>query len=543
MIRYRIHSTIASVAVPYVVRKLGRVATPAAALGCAALVALAPMVGAQEPFPGLDAYVTKAMQAWKIPALGIAIVRNDSVIFTKGYGVRTVGTRAPVDDQTLFEIGSSSKAFTATAVAMLVSDGKMRFDDHVTDYLPTFRLYDPVASAELTIRDAMTHRSGLSRGELIWLGSGATRDEVLHRVRFLKPQSPFRSRYSYQNIMFLAAGEAAGKASGIGWDNLIKQRIFTPLGMTTSVTTSKGLANPNVATPHGTVRDSVYVKPFMDGENIGPAGSILSNARDMAQWLRFQMSDGTFGGKRLVSRSALQEIHTPQILMSSGRGGGGGDTSTITLFSTYGMGWMVQDYRHQLMWQHGGNTDGSTAAVGMLPEHKFGVVVLSNMASAQLPGLLMRYIFDRQLKAPMRDWSGESLTRLMAQRQRADSSTVALQSRARGAAQPPLPLSAFVGTYADSMYGEATVSLENGHLELKHGAWHGPLEFQNVNNFSWTILPSAPMASLTIKFEISPEGTVSGLYYGLPGDVTLLGRKSEGGRGGRGGRGGPPPLE
>src|SRR5215208_959355 len=212
-----------------------------AAAGCAILITIAGAVGAQEPFPGLDAYVTKAMETWKIPALGIAIVRNDSVIYTKGFGVRAIGTRTPVNEQTLFEIGSSSKAFTATVVAMLVSDSKMRFDDHVTDYLPTFRLYDPVASAELTIRDVMTHRSGLSRGELMWLGSGATREEILHRVRFLKPQSPFRSRYSYQNMMFLAAGEAAGKAAGSSWDALVKERIFVPLGMTSSSTTSKGL--------------------------------------------------------------------------------------------------------------------------------------------------------------------------------------------------------------------------------------------------------------------------------------------------------------
>src|SRR5262247_1011759 len=254
------------------------------AVAAFAAVALPDFASAQrEPFPGLDTYIANAVKTWKIPGIGVAIVRNDSVLFTKGYGTLAVNSTTPVNDQTLFEIGSSSKAFTATLVAMLVSDGKMRFDDRITQYLPDFKMYDPLASAEVTMRDALTHRSGIARGELVWLGSGATRAEVLHRVRFLKPESPFRSRWSYQNMMFLAAGEAAGKAAGSTWEDLVRRRIFEQLGMTASLTTSTAMTNKNVALPHGLTRDSTYRKPFMEGDNIGPAGSILSNARDMAQ--------------------------------------------------------------------------------------------------------------------------------------------------------------------------------------------------------------------------------------------------------------------
>ena len=198
---------------------------------------------------------------------------------------------------------------------------------------------------------------------------------------------------------------------------------------------------------------------------------------------------------------------------------------------------MVQDYRRHLMWQHGGNTDGMTAAVGMLPEQKFGVVVLSNMASASLPGILMRYIFDRQLNAPMRDLSGEALARSLVQRRRADSTEAAQQAQRKGGGTPPLPLTAYVGTYADSLYGEATVAIEQGRLVLRRGEWHGPLEYWNATNFRWTILPSSPTGPMFIKFDVSPDDRVTGLYFGLPGDQTLLGRK--GPTGGRGGRGGP----
>jgi CubicO group peptidase (beta-lactamase class C family) len=492
-------------------------------------------LNAQEPFPGFDAYVNKALQTWHVPGISIAVVRNDSVIYTKGYGVLKFGAAQPVNDQSLFEIGSSTKAFTATVVAMLVGDGKMRYDDHLSDYLPGFKMADPTASNDVTLRDALTHRSGIARGELAWLGAGITRDQVLHRVRFIKPESPFRSKFSYQNMMYLAAGEAAAHVANNSWDDLVRQRIFTPLGMASSTTDMKTLAsNPNVATPHGIDHDSVWTKPHMDITYIAPAGAILSNARDMAQWLRLQLGDGVFDGKRLVASAALRETHTPQIL-TGGFGREAGDTASTTFFSSYGMGWFVEDYHRRIMWQHGGNTDGMTAAVGMLPEQHFGVAVLSNMAGAQLPAILMHYIFDRQLGLPMRDLSAETRARYMAQMKRVDSMQVSQAGSVKTNAEPPAPLSAFVGTYADSLYGEATVTLVENHLELARGEWHGPLVFKNANNVSWTIYPSSPINPMPLKFEIGADGKVTGLYFGIGGDVDLMGRKALAGRG-RGGR-------
>ena len=512
-------------------------------LAAVALATAAGVAGAQEPFPGLDAYIAKAVQTWKVPGLSVAIVRNDSVIFAKGYGVLKAGSKTPVDAKTLFEIGSSSKAFTATVVAMMVTDGKMRFDDRLTTYLPDFRMYDPVANEGVTLRDALTHRSGIARGELVWLGADISRDEVLHRVRFLKPESPFRSRYSYQNMMFLAAGQAAGKAAGSSWDELIRTRIFAPLGMTSSVTTSKGLTNPNVTTGHGLDHDTVFIKMQFNGDNIAPAGAILSNAADMAQWLRFQLNDGQVNGKRLVSTMALRETHSPQILTAPGAGGGRGgqpDTAApVTHFSSYGMGWFVEDYRGQLVWQHGGNTIGMTAAVGMIPEKKFGVVVLSNMGQAQLPEILRRYIFDRQLGAPMKDLSAETYAQYQTQRHRADSAAAAQATQHPVSALPPLPLTAYAGTYADSLYGDVVVSVNEGQLELQRSEWRAPLQYWNATNFRWDVVGS-PAGPMIIKFEVAPDNSVTGLWFGIGGDVTLLSRKG-GGRGGRGGgRAGPP---
>ena len=432
-------------------------------------------------------------------------------------------------------------AITATLVAMMVTDGKMRFDERLTAYLPDFRMYDPVANEAVTLRDALTHRSGIARGELVWLSAPISRDEVLHRVRFLKPEAPFRSHYSYQNMMFLAAGQAAGKAGGSTWDDLVRQRIFAPLGMTASLTSSKGLKTPNTASPHGMEHDTAYAKPPFNGDNIGPAGAILSNAEDMAQWLRFHLNDGVVNGKRLVSNIALRETHSPQILTTSGAGGGRGgqaDSVPLTHFSAYGMGWFIEDYRSQLVWQHGGNTPGMTAAVGMMPEKKFGVVVLSNMQSAQLPDLLRRYIFDRQLGAPMRDLAGEAVARGLTQRRMSDSAEKAQAAQHPANALPPLPLTAYAGTYTDSLYGDVLVSVKDGYLELERGDWRAPLQYWNATNFRWSVLGS-PAGPMNIKFEVSPDNTVTGLYFGLAGDATLLAKRGAG-RGGRGGRGGNP---
>lgn len=494
-----------------------RVLTSCAGMAALLLSARPAHLAGQEPYPGLDAYIARSLQASKAPGAAVAIVRNDTVIYHKGFGVLAAGSTTPVTDQTLFEIGSSSKAFTATVVAMLVSDGTMRYDDLVSQYLPDFKLSDPSASAQVTIRDGLAHRSGIGRGELVWLDAGKSRADILHRIRFLKPESPFRSRWSYQNMMYLAVGEAAGKAAGSTWDDLVQSRIFAPLGMTSSRPTSRGVTTTNVATAHAMNRDSVERKGQFDAENIAPAGAILSNATDMAQWLRFQLNDGVVDGKRLVSSAALRETHTPQMLIGAGPGAG-----EQTRFNTYGMGWIVQDYRHELAWQHGGNTPGMTTAMGMLPEKKLGVVVLANMDHTPLADALMRYVFDRHLGAPVRDYAGEAITRAAAQR-RPDTAA------AHKPVPPPLPLAAYAGTFTDSLYGDATVSLQNGRLEFTRGLAHGPLEYWNANNFRWQSNASIPAVAAYIKFEVGPDDKVTGLYFGLPPDISLLTRKAASG--------------
>jgi CubicO group peptidase (beta-lactamase class C family) len=483
--------------------------------GAMASVALPRGSAAQEPYPGLDSYIAQSLHTLKVPGAAVAIVRNDSVIYARGFGVLAAGSQTPVNDQTIFEIGSSSKAFTATLAAIMVSDGRMKYDDPISRYLTDFKLYDPYASAQVTIRDALEHRSGIPRDEAIWLDAGDSREDVLHRVRFLKPESPFRSRWSYQNIMYLAVGQAVGKAAGSTWDDLLQQRIFTPLGMSSSSPTFRGVTSTNVATAHGMDHDTVYRQRRFDADNIAPAGGIMSNAHDMAQWLRFQLDDGVINGKRLVSSAALHETHVPQMIM-----GAGAPSSDQTFFKTYGMGWMVEDFRHEVMLEHGGNTPGMTTAMGLLPDRKFGVVVMSNMDHTQLSQALMYYIFDRHLGAPVRDYVAEAV-------KRAKSRPVPPATKApeHTPGPPPLPLAAYVGTYTDSLYGDATVSLQDGRLEFTRGQDHGLLEYWNANNFRWQSNALIPALMPYVRFDVLPDGKVNGVYYGLAPNILLLERK------------------
>ncbi len=463
-----------------------RVGSIAAIVVALALALAAPLAAQQEPFPGYDAYVTTAMKAWAVPGVAIAIVRNDTVIYAHGYGVREIGKPGAVDAQTMFAIGSSSKAFTAAAIGMLIDEGKLRFDDPVTQHLPGFEMYDPFVTRDLTVRDILSHRSGLARGDLMWYGTDNSRDEILRRVRFLKPSSSFRSQFGYQNLMFLAAGQIVAAVSHKTWDDFVRERIFVPLGMSSTNTSVARLARlANVAQPHSKIDDTLRAIPYRRIDNIGPAGSINSTATDMAQWLRFQLAGGKFGGKQLLSTSVLAEEHTSQTIIPLAPLNR--LLNPYAHFSTYGMGWFLEDYRGKEVRHHGGAIDGMSALVAMLPEEHLGVVILTNMNGSLLPNALMFKTFDLQLHSPPRDWSAEmkkvfdgALAAAKAAQQKMEAPRVA-------GTKPSLALEQYAGTYTDSMYGDLKVRVQNGALYATMGPpFEGPLEHWHYDTFRAT---------------------------------------------------------
>jgi CubicO group peptidase (beta-lactamase class C family) len=436
------------------------------------------------PLSGFDEYVHKAIRDWEVPGVAIAIVKDDKIVMAKGYGVKKLGDPAPVDERTLFAIGSSSKAFTAAAVAMLVDDGKLKWNDPATKYLPGFETYDPYVTRELSVRDLLTHRSGLERGDFLWYGTENDRDEILRRARFIKPSWSLRSNFGYQNLMFLAAGQVVDKVTGKTWDEFIAQRIFTPLGMTSSSTSIRAFKNgDNVASPHAKFDDKIESIAWRNIDNIAPAGSINSNVVDMAQWIRLQLGQGTYQNQRLFSSGVAKEMHTPQTIIPLA-----GNMELLypeAHFLSYGMGWFLSDYRGKKIVEHGGAIDGMRAQVALMPEEKLGVVILTNMNGTTLPHILMYQVFDSYLGGTNRkDRAGDLLKTLKVLQEQGKAAAKKQEEARVSNTKPSLAPEKYAGTYKNDLYGEVKVTNQNGKLKVRFGpAFVSDLEHWHYDTF------------------------------------------------------------
>jgi CubicO group peptidase (beta-lactamase class C family) len=469
----------------------------------------------RNPFTGVDSVINAAMKAWKVPGLAVVVTNRDSVIFARGYGVRRLGDPAPVDPQTMFAIGSASKAFTGASLAMLTDDGKVTMDDRVTDHLPYFAMYDPWVTREIRLRDLLLHRSGMERGELVWYNTSRSREEIVRSIRNLAPTTSFRTRFQYQNLMYITAGEVVRAASGTTWDDFVKSRIFAPLGMGASNTSVRDLAGlPNVAQPHAELDQAVKVVPYRNIDNAGAAGSINSNVIDMAKWVRLWLNGGTANGKRVLSEAMTREAIRSQHTM---------DDPTLSMvlgnpeFPGYAFGWFVAGFRGKRHIGHGGNIDGMAAMVGFLPDDGIGVVVLANMNQSGVTIPVMNYLFDRALGLPPKDWPGEF-------KKREDAFMATMQARGAPPAptpgtRPSLALDKYAGTYRHNMYGTATVRLDGGKLVISYD--HNPnglgdLEHHQYDAFTATmrdpILGKAP-----VTFRVGRNATVESMHFPLMG--------------------------
>jgi CubicO group peptidase (beta-lactamase class C family) len=478
-------------------------------------LAAAPARAEEGPFKGLDEYVAKTMKDWDVPGLAIAVIKDDTVVLAKGYGVRKLGEDTPVDEKTLFAVGSTTKAFTAAALAMLVDEGKIKWDDKVTQHLPKFQMYDPYVTREMTIRDLLCHRSGLDRTEAVWYGSAASRDEIIRRLRFIKPASSFRSKFGYQNMMYMVAGQIIPAVTGKSWDDFVKERIFKPLGMTASNSSVTALSGAdNVATPHHKIEDKMRPIKYRNIDNIGPAGSINSSVVDMAQWVRLHLNEGNRekGKDRLISSGAIQEMHTPQTVLPL-------DGMMAKLLpeahlAAYGLGWMIQDYRGKKLLEHAGGIDGMVAQVSMIPEEKLGVVVLANSDGNQLPHALAYRILDGfLLKTPPRDWSADLLKIMKGVEAIAKAQEKKQEKERVKDTKPSLALDKYAGTYNGDIYGAVKVVKEKDKLVLHFGpAFVGDMEHWHYDTFRATWRdPIFPKALVT--FTLNSQGKVAEVKF------------------------------
>lgn len=479
---------------------------------CATMLSVVLPVHAQqppEPLAGIDSYIERAIKEWRIAGLAIAVVKDDSVVYARGFGVRDVRTQDRVDVNTVFAIGSNTKLFTAVLAGMLVDDGRMRWDDQVTKYLPWFVLYDPWVTRHITIRDVLSHRSGLGqRGDMIAYGSRRDRLEVLQRIRYLVPNSSFRSEFGYQNTMVLAAGEATAAATGQSWDALTDARIFRPLGMSSSSTRLRDLKKvTNLAAPH--FSDGVKLTPvsWRNIDNIGPAGSINSNVVDMAKWLRFLLARGRVGGTELLRQRTLLEIESPQTIVPSPA-----DTlSPSTHFQAYGLGIGMHDYLGVKVMSHTGGIDGMLSQVTYIPERHLGVVILTNTDGHNaLYSALARRVIDSYLGAAQRDWSKILLGRVRETEGALAGAMQAAESRRPKNTRPSLPLDAYAGRYTSETYGDILVLAEERRAVVRFGvAFTGDLQHWAYNTYrlTWRDLPLAAGITL-VTFDVDAFGKV-----------------------------------
>jgi CubicO group peptidase (beta-lactamase class C family) len=455
----------------------------------------------------VDKLAADTMKQWKLPGLAIAIVKDDKVVLTKGYGVKELGGTAPVTDETLFQIASTSKAFTTTAMAMLVDDKKLSWDDPVRQHVVYFHLDDACADATVTLRDIVSHRTGLGRHDELWDNSGLTREEIIRAIGKVELSKPIRSAYQYNNIMFMTAGEAVAHASGMPWDDFVRTRIFQPLGMTHSLTT---FAQWNASADHASAHrydaktGTVSVIKVIDEDNLGPAGTIASCARDMAQWLRFQLADGAIDGKRLVSADALNETKTPQITLRLD--GSTRDLNPETNLLAYGMGWNISDYFGSKVISHAGALNSMRTQVVLLPKEHAGFVLMTNEGRGISLMALKLALIDQLLNRPPRDWNAYYLAVEKKLDDDAAAKKIEREAKRRRDTHPSRELAAYAGTYENAAYGPVTVTLENAALVLRWRRLTLPLTHWTYDTFS--AFSEADDVDEQVEFRLDADGEV-----------------------------------
>ncbi len=480
-------------------------------LSLAGVIAAAPRATLAQPRPlqGLDAYVEKAIKDWEVPGLALVVVKGDSVVYARGYGVADLAGGTPVDENTLFAIASTSKAFTVAALGMLVDEGKLAWDDRVIDHLPEFELTDPYVTAHVTIRDLLTHRVGVAREDNMWVIAKFERDEIVQRARFLDQVTEFRARYGYNNIMFTTAGEVVGRVSGIGWDDFVAQRIFEPLGMTRSTTRAAVVeTRGNVAASHTRVDGEVRSVPRRDYDNIGGAGAVFSTAHDLGQWLRLHVGHGVYAGQRLLSDSVIAEMRQPQNSLRVSTDSTSKRLFPDVKFRAYGFGWNVQDWHDRVLVHHSGSINYTRTHVGLIPEEGIGFAAMANLTSSGLQEALMYRVFDQLLGRPAVDWSAEMLAR---SRRGGDRQEQPIDSARIQGTTPSVPLDAYAGTYVDDLYSEVQVTVEGGKLVLSYSPMYvGDLEHWHHDTFRAVWRPVGAGRSF-VKFSLDERARITAL--------------------------------
>ncbi len=465
--------------------------------------------------PDLDSYVASSMKTFDVPGMAVAIVKDGKILAAKGYGVRKLGDPAPVDEFTTFGIGSNTKAFTSAALATLIDAGKLSWDDPVYQRLPGFVMYDPYVSHEMTIRDLLTHRSGMGLGEgdlLFWPHTTYTRADVIYKLRFMKPQSSFRSHYAYDNLLYMTAGQIIPAVTGSSWDDYIRQHIFAPLEMDHSnVSTSDYKRGGDYAFPHSRVDGKLQVIPFENLDNVGPAGSINSCAADMAKWVQLQLNHGKYSdrdghlfteqrSREMWSAQTILPVNDPPAPLSALKAN----------FADYALGWGLRDYRGRKMVGHTGGVSGFVSRVMLVPEENLGVVLLTNAEENGAFDAILYHVLDYYFHLPPTDW----ISAFKAVKDKEEKNAAETMKKAEGArdanSKPSLSLEKYAGVYNDAWYGPITIRMENGSLVMSFDhtpGMIGDLQHWQQDTFKahWRV---RTIEDAFVTFSLNADGTI-----------------------------------
>jgi CubicO group peptidase (beta-lactamase class C family) len=480
---------------------------------------------AAEPMAGFDAYVERVLKTFDVPGAAVAIVKDGRIVLAKGYGVRRLGQPDRVDSDTRFGIASNTKLFTATAIALLVEQGKLRWDDPVIRYLPDFAMYDPFVTRELTVRDLLVHRSGLGLGAgdlLWWPASTYDRAEIARRLRFIKPATSFRSAYAYDNVLYLVAGQLIEKLSGTSWEEFVRTRILAPVGMTSStVRHSDAAGSGNLASTHAEVNGVVRAVAPMTSDNTNPAGGVNATATDMARWMIVQMDSGriataTAGApeRRLFSPSSTRELWSIVTPLRSAGPERAGFEHLRPNVSGYALGLLVSDYRGNLRLQHSGGLPGYLSLVTMIPEKRLGVAVLTNQESSSAFNAITYHALDAFLGTPPPDYLAYYTARRDSVRAHLAHATERAAATRDSMSGPSLALAKYAGRYEDAWYGDVDLTMQGSGLVIRFGHTPqlvGDLRHWQHDTFLVRWRDRELRADAYATFALNPDGSIDQL--------------------------------
>ncbi|QES89226.1 serine hydrolase [Rhizosphaericola mali] len=457
-------------------------------------------------FAELDLYAQELMKEFNVPGMAYAVVRNDSIVYAKGFGVREFNKKATVDAETASGIGSISKSFTALTLGILVGQGKLNWDDKVRKYLPDFELYDPYVSENFTIRDLLTHRSGLKQvsGGMLLAHSDLSREEIVKQLKYLKPVSGFRDKPAYQNVMYLVASEIVKVVSGMSWDEFLKQNVFEKLDMksSSSLFTQReatiNRAHPHVSNSKGELQEIVHEK----GNNVAPLGFVFSSVNDMGNYMRMLLNDGKFEGKEIIAKSALDEIFTPQIHFPV--------FPIHNEFTSYGFGWWLTPAKGHKIIDHSGGLDGMTANLVMIKDLNIGIIATCNTDNSA-PLLLTWKLLEQVINDSSYNVHDRILNSFKKRNTKKQEYWSKMENLRVKNTKPSFDLNVYAGTYHDNLIGDIYVKQNNNNLEIifpNNDIFHGKLSHWQYDTFlvDWNDI-RIPNGFITFNSNINREIT------------------------------------